>query len=217
MKLKKMKKIRLRTTLLAFLGMIFVGYWLWTADIPRDQQASFEPVLPGLVRILPASASAKLFPSLKGEKGGPADLTGIRHWLLEESVKVGRVDINPSATVLRLKQKALTLKVSELRILKDTCLSPLASGDERFLAVYIIGLSESAQARDFLKEIAGTAIPASANDRAYSDEVVIRANALESVVHRLNPLDAKGYLQDVLAHTQDPSLARHARYWLTRL
>jgi hypothetical protein len=211
----KMKKIKLSTTLLAFLGMIFVGYWLWTADIPRDQQASFEPVLPGLVRILPARSSAKLFPSLKNDD--PSDTTGIRHWLLEESVKVGRVDSNPSATVLRLKQKALTLKASELRILKDTCLSPSASGDERFLAVYIIGLSESAQAREFLKEISGAPIPSTSSDRSYSDEVVIRANALESVVHRLNALDAKIYLQDVLAHTQDPSLARHARYWLTRL
>ncbi|MGZ3723829.1 MAG: hypothetical protein ACXVA9_12890, partial [Bdellovibrionales bacterium] len=203
----------MRRTLLAFFGMIFVGYWLWTADSPHDGQAALNPVLPGLVRFLP-SASQKLFPSNVSDAKSPADLTGIRHWLVEEAVKVGRVDSNPSSTVLRLKQKALSMKTSELKILRDTALSPTASGDERFLAVYIIGLAESAAARDFLKEIASAPVPATANDRNYSDEVVIRANALESVVHRLSNSESIKYLQDVLAHTSDPSLARHARYWL---
>lgn len=205
----------MRRTLLAFLGLFFAGYWLWTADIPRDQQASFEPVLPALVRILPTSAKQRLFPSRSPKTA--SDLTGIRHWLAGEAMKVGRADGTTSATVLHLKQRALGLKPEELQVLKEVSLSPSASGEERFLAVYIIGLAESAQAREFLKQIAQTPIPQTANERSHSDEVVIRANALESVVHRLSADESKIYLNDLLAKSPDPSLARQARYWLTRL
>jgi hypothetical protein len=207
----------MRTSALAFLGLVFVGYWLYTADIPRDQQASFEPQLPALIRILPSSAKQRWFSHPSQDSKSTPDTTGIHRWLLDESMKLGRPDRNPSAAVLQMKQKALSLKPEELKVLRDICLSPSASGDERFLAIYIISLAESAQARDLLKEIAVTPLPQTSGDRAYSDEVVIRANALEAVVRRLNKDESKKYLEDMLAKTQDPSLARHARYWLTRL
>jgi hypothetical protein len=190
----------MRRTLLAFFGMAFVGYWLWTADSPRDFQASLDPVLPGLVSALPKS-----------------DLSGVRHWLVQEAVKIGRKGATSSSTVVRLKQKALSMNSRDLRVLKDTALSPTASGEERLLAVYIIGLSESGQAREFLKEIAETPLPATANERVQSDELVIRANALESVVHRLGNEESIKYLESLLQKTQDPVLAQQTRYWLSRL
>ena len=206
----------LRSTLLAFFGLIFVGYWLWTADSSRDGQASFNPDLPSLIRFLPASP-LNFLNRRESSAHTSEDLTGIRQWLSTEAGKVGRVEANTSKTVVRLKRKALTLEPAELRVLKNSALSPTASGDERFLAVYIIGLSESAYARDYLKEIANSPVPVTATERAYSDEVVIRATALESAVQKMSPTDSRKYLNDMLAHTQDPSLARHARYWLTRL
>jgi hypothetical protein len=192
----------LRKTSLAFLALAFVIYWLFTAQPADDRQASLslDPVLPSIIRLMPKP-----------------DINGIRRWLSKEADKVGRIDSNPSATVLRFKKKALSLTATELDILKSTALSPGASGDERFLAVYIIGLAESAAARDMLKEIGRTPLPPTAPDRAFSDEVVIRAHALEAVVGRLNPAESVQYLREILAHTNDPALAKHAKYWLNRL
>lgn len=204
----------MRKTSLAFLALAFVIYWLFAANLPLDRPAALDPVLPSLVHMLPFSINRR--PAAQNNDDKP-DLTGIRHWLSLEAVKAGRVDSDPSATVLDLKKRALTLKNSELEILKATALSPEASGDERFLSVYIIGLAESAAARDFLKEIGGARLPSTVNDRAYSDEVVIRAHALDAVVKRLSPADSIKYLKDVLANTTDPAVARHARYWLGRL
>jgi len=193
---------------LAFLGIIFAGYWLWKTDMNHDNQASLEPVVPGISRLLPDH---------KPTQKEVADTTAIRHWLSTEAITVSRGEMHPTKTVVHLKQRALSLTPPELAVLKDAALSPMASSDERLLAVYIIGLSESSAAREDLKEIAKTPVPVTENERARSDEVVIRANALDTVVGRLSTVESKTYLEDMAAHASEPALAKHARYWLTRL
>lgn len=204
----------MKKTLLAFFGLAFIVYWFWTADLRFDRPAALDPVLPALVRMLPSPT--RLYVTSTTDRD-TAPSVGLRKWLNEEVIKVAHVDSNPSGTVIRLKKKALSLKPNELTSLKQIAMDPTASGDERFFAVYIIGLSESALAKDELKEIGESTIPATANDRAYSDEVVIRAQALEAVLQHLSPADSINYLRKVLATTTDPSVAKHARYWLTRL
>ena len=205
----------MRRTVLAFFGFAFIVYWLWTAELPTDGAASLDPVLPSIVRLLPLKAK-RSFAALTESKETRSD-NELTTWLDLEAEKVGRPDANPNATVLRLKRKALSLRPGELSILKSIALNSAVSSDERFLAVYIIGLSESMAAKDQLKEIGQAPFPPTPNGRAYSDEVVIRAHALESLIQRLSPSDAVIYLKDLLAKTADPALARHARYWLTRL
>lgn len=208
----------MRKTSIAFLGLAFVIYWLWAVDNPVGQQASLNPVIPSFIHALPFPtkrqvASVNPLPPPLAKY----DASGIRQWLSEEASRVGRVDNNPSSTVVRLKKKALSLTPAQLQLFKAVALDQGSVGDERFLAVYMIGLSESAAARDCLKEIGQTPIPSTANDRAYSDEVVIRAHAMEGAIKRMNPADSVKFLQDILGNTNDPALARHAKYWLSRL
>lgn len=214
----------MRKTSLAFLGLAFVIYWLSTMDSPwMENQSMLNPVVPSFVKVLPFS-SKKRQPATNGEpastvaaKESKYDPSGLRRWVTEEAVKVGRVDSNPSTTVLRLKKKALSLSPGQLELLKNVALDQTVGGDERFLAVYMIGLSESAAAKDDLKAIGTAPIPATGNDRAYSDEVVIRAHAMEGAIKHMSPSDSVKFLQDILSTTQDPSLTRHAKYWLSRL
>ena len=56
---------------------------------------------------------------------------------------MARVDSDPGATQKRLMEKALTLKPAELNWLKKTAVENEATHDERFLAVYMLGLSGS--------------------------------------------------------------------------
>lgn len=209
----------MRKTTLAFLGLVFVVYWLWTMDSQVfERQAALNPVIPSFIRALPFTKKRE--PNGNREEKPAAskyDQSGMRHWLSEEAVRVGRVDANPSSTVLRLKKKALSLVPQQLDLLKTVALDRSNPGDERFLAVYMIGLAESAAAREDLKEIGQSPIPATSNDRSYSDEVVIRAHAMEGAIKHMSPADSVKFLQDILSSTQDPSLTRHARYWLSRL
>lgn len=210
----------MRRTSVAFLGLAFVIYWLWTVDAPtNDQLASLNPVLPSLIRMLPFPSKSQLHAPTAPNPGGRStyDPSGLRRWLTDEVVRVGRVDANPSSAVLRLKRKALTFNAAQVELLKDVALDQTSGGDERFLAVYMIGLSESAKARESLVRIGQTPIPSTANERAYADEVVIRAHAMEGAIKHMNPSDSVKFLQEILTNTKDPSLEKHARYWLARL
>ena len=60
-------------------------------------------------------------------------------------------------------------------------------------------------------------MPPTTSARAHSDEVVIRANAVESLVQRLSSSESTQFLKEVIAKTGDPALAKHARYWLNRV
>ena len=208
----------MRKSSVAFLGLAFVIYWLWTVDAPSSgQQAALNPVIPSLIRMLPFPPKSQLTTPSPALTASAYDPSGLRRWLTDEAVKVGRVDTNPSSTVLRLKKKALTLSSAQVELLKDVALDQSSVGDERFLAVYLIGLSESAKARESLIQIGQTPIPSTANEKAYSDEVVIRAHAMEGAIKHMNPSDSVRFLQEILTNTKDPTLEKHARYWLARL
>lgn len=206
----------MRRTLLAFFALIFMAYMLWNSETPSDRQASLNPVLPSIVRHLPWSSrdqAATAQPKMPAAGGA----TEMKHWLDQEALKVGRIDHDPASTTIRLKRKALSLAPSDIEFLKSTSIDPANGADERFLAIYMIGLSESAAAKSALREVSETPIPPTSNDRAYSDEVVIRAHAMESLVQRQNQEESLQYLKDLLSKTTDASIAKHARYLLTKL
>jgi hypothetical protein len=188
-------------TLLASFALAFMAYWVWTSESLTERQASLMPTLPTFVRDL---------------KPAP-NTSALQRWLSKEAGKVGRIGEQPTTTVVRLKKKALSLKPSDLEYLLQTAVNPGAGGDERFLSVYMIGLSEAAAAKKALREIAETPVPPTPNDRAYSDEVVIRAHAMESLVQRQNQQDSVEFLRALLGKTTDASIARHARYLLSKL
>jgi hypothetical protein len=205
----------MRKTLLAFFGLAFAIYWISTAELPGDQPASLAPVMPSLVR-LAQRLPAKIH-SMPSNPSQPAEFHDLQIWLDNESAAMGRIDPHPEKTKARLESRAKKLQIRQLRWLKSVALNSSLNGDRRFLAVYLIGLSEREASRDLLKDIGLSGLPGAANDRAYSDEVIIRSQALEAAAKRLPAAEAKRYLRQVLRQSAGASIARHAEYLLHQL
>ena len=122
-----------------------------------------------------------------------------------------------TAAAIRLKRRALGLSPEELEALRTVALDPGAPSEQRVLAVHMIGLSESAAARDQLEKIGSAVMPSSPDEKGYANEVTVRTQALETLLKRLNPDAAARVLNEIIAKTHDSALLRRARYWLGRL
>jgi hypothetical protein len=205
----------MRTTILAFLGAAFLIYWLLMDDPFRGRNLFLGPVKPNLAQI-PNPPYDLEEPSGVGRSPASAD-AGLKSWVAHEATKMGQPDPNPEETKDRLAQKALSIKRLELRTLKLIALDRSKISDERFLSIYILGLSNDEKALDLLREISLTQLPGTGSDRQHSDEVVFRAHALEALVQKLDSEHARSFLREMLARSSDPVLARHAQYWLRRL
>lgn len=206
----------LRRALTAFFGLSFLFYFFWNSDPIGDRKLSLDPVKPQITRA-PAARIYEPPPLLPTKAQSRAKAPDIGGWLRQESELVGQIDPDPHQTTLRLKRKAAHLSAPDIRILKTAALDKTRPGDERFLAVYILGFSASGTALEALKEIGQTRIADTANDREYSDEFILRAQAVESLVKRLPPQASVDYLKKLLGSTADPAIAKHAQYWLSRL
>ncbi len=203
----------MKRTLLAFLAIAFGIYWLCTAKLPNDRPASLAPELPSVMHALPEPAAKRL-----GEFAGQGlmKLAGdTRVWLAREATKMKRPG-NPSVAAIRLKRRALGLKPGDLGALRAIALDQSAESDQRILAVYMIGLSESAAAEAELRKIGKAPVPSTPNEKGYSDEITIRTQALESLLKRLNPDAAGRFLNEIITKSSDPALLRRARFWLSR-
>ncbi len=209
----------MRPSILIFLSCAFLLYWHFGVDF--GGQRLLPTVKPFLYQVTnppyePLQSSASLQPDPEDRKEVKLQ-DDFMQWFRAEAEKIGRVNPDPSGTLSRLKQKASTLTHHQMMQLKRMALEHDSKGDERFLAVYLLGLADNKQAASHLRELALTKIPAVTNDRQHSDEVLLRAQAIESLVQKLSIEDSRRLLRDVLSQTSDPLLARHARYWLNRL
>ncbi len=209
----------MRKSILAFLALAFLLYWLNEGGEPLDGPLSFGTITPTIKRIiepnkLPEPAEAV---SATAANRGPAEASALETWLAAEAARVGRADPDPAQTLIRLKQKAVRLAGHELKLLKRLALEKNVPQDARFLAVYMLGLASGSGAVALLKEVCFAQIFSMATDREHSDELLLRAQSLESLVQRLSPNEARNLLRELLARTSDPILARQAQYWLSKL
>ena len=211
--------MNIQKSIVAFLGLAFVLYWIVTTELPDTRQTSLDPVTPNIVRLpiqipvpqFAAQALAHLPPRTHEHKSDLLD------WLKGESAKIGQIDPNPAQTMQKLRQKAAGLNKNDFLLLKQIALNSQTNGDERFLAVYILSLSNSESVIAELKDVGLAKIPATVSDRQHSEEIILRTQALEALLQRLTGREAKTLLHDLLGQTSDPILARHVQYWLSRL
>lgn len=140
----------------------------------------------------------------------------LKEWLRYEAKRIGEVDSDPSQTLAKLKLRANSLSDLELIELQELSENIALPTDDRFLAVYLISLNSSSSAVETLFEISLHPFPEFTDDRNYSDELVIRMHALESLVGLLPPNEAQSYLLRYLQRQANSSLASHARYLLER-
>lgn len=207
----------IRTRFFALFGGLFVLYWLLASDPPNKEELAFDPVTPSLVQVLDPPYARETPPSpVLREPAVAKKEVPLAEWLKLEAQKIGRTDNQPAATKARLKQKAGQLKLGELRELRSLALNREVSGDERFLAAYLLGLSDSPSSVALLKEVSLSEIPEELNDRVRSDEILVRTQALEGLVQKLHSAEAEGVLLQILERTSDPMMARHIQFLLKK-
>ncbi len=201
-----------------FLSVVFAVYWLYSV---RDIDMS-----PSQISRIPAAALAKAKEFTDNSStdapsaplpSAPARSFEVEKWVGAESAKMGKVDIDPVGTEARLKLIAHQLTDSDLATLKRIALDRTAMADQRFLSVYMLGLSDSESATESLKIITASSIEKPNQDRDYSDELSVRLHALESLMRKLSPNDSIQYLKTLLGASDNPVIARQALIWLKRL
>lgn len=211
----------MRKPILIFLAIAFIIYWLYAIDLPGDSNFSFGTIKPIITRIMDAdpqpTTPVQRAPTQVLKPPSSEKKMSLQHWLMREAVRVGEIDLDPSQTIIRLKEKAAHLGSKDLKLLKRLALQNSLSSDARFLAVYLLGLAESGGAVALLKELCFAQIPKVPTDRQHSEEVILRAQAVEALVQRITAREARTMLRELLSRTSDPILARQAQYWLNKL
>ncbi len=99
-----------------------------------------------------------------------------------ESGKVGQLDSNPDETIERLRAWVQVMARDELTKLKVKALNPALNGDDRALAIFLLGLSPRDEAISDLGEIARSEIIESENARTNEFESIFRAQAAENMI-----------------------------------
>lgn len=199
---------------LVFLAFAFVAYWVWIVDRPLDSLA-LDPVKPALVPVLNPAYDLEE-PHVTGISSPATQPSELLTWIHTEAALIGHADPNPQNTILRLESKAQSLSESDLALLKRVALNRSIESDERFLSVYLLGLA-GGKGLGLLRELSLARIPGLPNDRQHSDEVILRTQAIETLVQKLPREESQGLLRELLTRTSDPILARHVQYWLNRL
>ena len=208
-----------RPLVVLFLAVAFVIYWLNAFNLPGEDMFSLGTITPTITRIVEAEPTPRAHTTADFTETKPATVSGsnLQAWLHDEAQLIGQIDPHPQQTMARLRQRAARLGTGDLALLKRISLDLSASRDKRFLAVYLLALAPGRDAVERLKEVGMTAIAATSTDRQHSEEVILRAQAVEALVKRLTPREARSWLQEILSQTADPILARQAQYWLTQL
>lgn len=173
--------------------------------------------------VKPASVSRAAAPKAKPPELVPvakltsADADELGRWLEIEARRVGQPDSDPGATLVRLRDRAGKLSQSGIQSLKRTALNVRHPIDERFLAIYLLGLTNKDIAVGALKDITQSPLPSTSTDRRHSDEIICRTQALEALVKKMSPKESKLYLQRLIAQLSDPILVRHVQFLLDKL
>lgn len=135
--------------------------------------------------------------------------SAIEKFIHSESLKVGRTDSDPDRSFRRLKSVARRLKSMDMATLKRTALNLELNNDQRFLAVYLLSLAESALALPALNEIALAPIKETDTaSRLYAEELVVRTQALEGLA---NVAEGRGLLNDYTFRQDNAFLSDQAR------
>lgn len=205
----------MRVQAAVFLGLAFVAYWLLTGEPGDEKQLSLGPVKPGIVSVLNPPYDLEE-PVHTGQVSSHDEPESLKQWLHAEAARIGGTDADPVHTAELLGLKASQFGDKEIHFLKHAALNRALANDERFLAVYMLSLAGNG-ALDALRELSLARIPGVPDDRRHSDEVILRTQAIEALVQKLSPAEARAWLQELLSRTSDPIIARHVQYWLNRL
>lgn len=121
----------------------------------------------------------------------------------QEASLIGQTDPHPEKTRLRLQNWALVLGKDELHSLGNISRNPNRNGDERALAIYLLGLSLRPEA---LLELESTALlksntPMTAPQREL--DRVLKLQAVENIVRPQDKTLSEQILHKILRESQD--------------
>jgi len=199
------------------IASVFLGVSLRWVSRPAPNQRPYQSseAAPVAARVFKFKPSL-LQTSQPGEHS-PSPTDSLSAWIRNETLQVGRTDLNPDATRADLETKAKKLSKLELLQLKNLALDEQQTGDTKFLSVYLLGLSDSALAVASLKDIGLAPIHTNQNERQVSDSTVVRLYALDALVKRLPAKETTEYLRGLLTTPVVPPVAKHAEHLLSHL
>lgn len=130
-----------------------------------------------------------------------------------EALRVGKIDRNPEQTYKDVEAKARTLPRGDLAILSSIALNPKLQNDLRFTSVFLLSLSRNKASLPALERVALASIPSDLpiNSPLYTEELVIRMQAIEGLRRFQTKGKKSGPLVDYIKRQKNTFLADHAR------
>lgn len=133
-------------------------------------------------------------------------------WVFMQSESMGRTDKNPEATERELRSQVEEMNWDQLVGLKSVALNVELGGDQRFMAAYLLNLSQRPGVSRIMNQLASHPLPfGPEKGRLYEQELVIRMQALEGLAARNRELLVK-----YLASQDNAQLAQQASRLLRR-
>ena len=123
-----------------------------------------------------------------------------------EAEKIGRVQADPVATEQKLVELARTIPTEQLIFLQGLALSDTASGDERFLAAYLLAKRETEDAIPFLRAVALSPVKEQKNIGLVELDRQIRAQSIEGLGKQRKAPSARDAILDVVQGQADEFL-----------
>lgn len=143
-----------------------------------------------------------------------------REHLNEAAISLDQITVDPQGHEMNLVRMAENLSLKEAQVLKNIALSDLATHNERFLSVYLLG-KRAVEFMPLLKEIATTDTallfaatqPHTVDEINKNFEVSVRAAALSAIDSVNESTDQKDFFTSLLAH-KNVTIQRLARVGL---
>ena len=191
----------------AMIAILVASWWFsttWEEPTKKATQTQLanEKGKPPQIAPTPTAASTEA----KLPKGG------VEEFIHQEARAMGKTDQTPTTTKERLQTIADRLEKRDLTQLLKLAIDFKRNGDERFLSVYLMSLSQHPQAAATLMGVALTPFPQQKLDpRLYDQEVVIRSQALEGIARQKPPEKSRQHLKKFLASQNNVPLAHQAQ------
>lgn len=110
----------------------------------------------------------------------------LRETYSDHLMAVSQLDEHPELTEVKLKKFAQEMSEADLKKLHQKTLDSHLSGDDRWLAIYLLSLSDANQSISLLEDVALSPSPSLAHDLGVEFEKSIRAQAIEGLENSSN-------------------------------
>ena len=135
----------------------------------------------------------------------------------QELEALSQLDEHPEMTERKLKSRAQRMSPDELQSLYQKVLNPQLAGDDRWLAVYLLSLSEEKNSISLLEDVVLSPTPTAQHDLRAEFEKSLRAQAIEGLQNQTDKKKAASSLHKLTQKLDDGFLLDRAQRALSYL